>query len=280
MMTEELARDVMDNFTRIAENEGRVFESGYEQGEEEGYNNGFDDGYVDGYAWGTEEGFVEGKKQGAKEEYDRFWDTIQPAGDGDAHYAATFGIAWKAEIFKPKYDLVPNNAAYMFAFNRMTDDLVALMDSVGKKLDFSNCSNINNAFQGSQFTRLGKIYCKGASSWYNTFASCSKLVTIDEWGHPNEDGTIAGGLTGTFTDCTSLANITVRGIITGTANFQWCPLTKASITSIVNALSPSVSGKTLTLSKTAVNNAFEGGKDGSEWNTLIADKTNWSFSLI
>ena len=53
----------------------------------------------------------------------------------------------------------------------------------------------------------------------------------------------------------------------------------------MNILSDTASGKTLTLSLTAVNNAFEtsaGAKDGStsaEWTALVDAKTNWTITL-
>jgi hypothetical protein len=55
-------------------------------------------------------------------------------------------------------------------------------------------------------------------------------------------------------------------------------LTNESIQSIIDGLSSTENGKTLTLSQTAVNNAF-GGSDTTEWLTLIATKPNWTISL-
>lgn len=63
-------------------------------------------------------------------------------------------------------------------------------------------------------------------------------------------------------------------------------LTADSIKSIVEGLSDTATGQTLTLSKTAVNKAFEtseGANDGStsaEWLALIATKSNWTISLV
>ena len=89
-----------------------------------------------------------------------------------------------------------------------------------------------------------------------------------------------------FGSCNSLEEITFEGIIGNNINFAPCKkLNKASITSIITHLSSTTSGKTLTLSKTAVNKAFattEGGTDGSssdEWAALIATKTNWTITL-
>ena len=68
---------------------------------------------------------------------------------------------------------------------------------------------------------------------------------------------------------------------------QWSTeLSKESIISIINALSDTTTALTVTLSKTAVNNAFEtakGNADGStseEWAALIATKQNWTISLV
>ena len=91
-----------------------------------------------------------------------------------------------------------------------------------------------------------------------------------------------------FTNCFQLQNLTIEGIIGQNGfNVQWSTkLSKASITSIINALSETTSGLTVTLSKTAVNNAFEtsaGAADGStseEWTTLEGTKTNWTISLV
>jgi hypothetical protein len=84
-----------------------------------------------------------------------------------------------------------------------------------------------------------------------------------------------------------LENIRVRGRIVKSTNFQWSTkLSKDSIISIINALSTTTSGLSITLSKVAVNKAFEtseGANDGStsaEWLNLIATRPNVSFNLV
>ena len=75
------------------------------------------------------------------------------------------------------------------------------------------------------------------------------------------------------------------GTLRISVNMQWSPLSKDSIISIINALSTATSDLPITLSITAVNNAFEtspGAADGStseEWTALIATKPNWTISL-
>ena len=231
-------------------------------------------------------GVAEGFDAGRQAEYDAFWDAIQPRKGDVYYYSATFGQAWTTDIFKPKYDVTVGSAVFMFAYNQIGGDLVEYFEHLGKKLDFSQCGNANNAFQISQFTRLGGIYCSTAS-WYNTFASCTKLETIDEWGNYDENGTINGGLTGTFSGCTALKNLTVKGVIIGNIDLKWSvELSKASIMSVINHLSPTTTYVTLTLSKDAVQKAFEtveGANDGTtstEWLALIATKPGWTISLV
>ena len=76
-----------------------------------------------------------------------------------------------------------------------------------------------------------------------------------------------------------------QGKINVSISFEWLALDKANTTSVINALSDTASGQTLTLNITAVNKAFEtaaGAADGStstEFAALVATKTNWTIVL-
>ena len=84
-----------------------------------------------------------------------------------------------------------------------------------------------------------------------------------------------------FDGCRQLKEFRVEGVIPVTCSFSHSTLlSHDSIVNIINALSPTASGQTLTLSATAVNNAFEGGSEGAEWQALIATKPTWTFSLV
>ena len=93
--------------------------------------------------------------------------------------------------------------------------------------------------------------------------------------------------TGWFNSTTNLQNLTIEGTIAqkGFSVSACTKLSRASIENIINALSTETNALTVTLSKTAVNNAFEtseGAADGrtsAEWATLIATKTNWTIAL-
>ena len=80
----------------------------------------------------------------------------------------------------------------------------------------------------------------------------------------------------------------LEGTVIGTNGFnvQWATaLPKSSITSIINALSDSTSGLSITLPFFAVNTAFDdgslplNGSDSEEWKALIATKPNWTINL-
>lgn len=52
-------------------------------------------------------------------------------------------------------------------------------------------------------------------------------------------------------------------------------LSKDSITSVINIFSTETSGKAITLSLDATNN----GSNSTEWQMLVATKTNWTINL-
>ena len=83
-----------------------------------------------------------------------------------------------------------------------------------------------------------------------------------------------------FTYCSSLTNLTIEGVIGFNGTTITSPnLSKASIISVINALSSTTAnGHKLTLSKTAVTNAL-GSVDDAEWSALVATKPNWTISL-
>lgn len=118
----------------IAENEPKVYSSGYfngrstgyfegyEDGEDIGYGYGYSDGYDNGYNEGDTSGYengytdgeIDGKEIGIEEgkqaQYNLFWDTIQNKG-GAVNYNSTF-YCWQYDwslfdkLYVPKYDFI------------------------------------------------------------------------------------------------------------------------------------------------------------------------------
>ena len=121
----------------------------------------------------------------------------------------------------------------------------------------------------------------GTSTINYIFYNAKQLKTIRDIIFPT-----AGTASSAFTGCTALENITVSGSTQISLVFTSCTnLNKASIESIINSLSSTTSGLTLTLSKAAVNTAFGIDVDdvstypeGSEYYNLRHSKPDWNVS--
>lgn len=224
---------------------------------------------------------------GKKSEYDTFWDNFQANGTRLNYNEGFAGYGWKDSTFKPKYSMKPTTAYMMFRDNLTTIDLVEYCNINGITIDFSDCTQADYIFYNSNFIHLGVIDLSAITDirrLVGAFEYCDTkkvdLLVLPE--------NITGTFSSTFSNWQALEDITIgSSICGGGANFKASTkLTKASITSIINALSTTTSGLAITLSKTAVNNDFEtsqGLADGStseEWLTLIANKNNWTINLI
>ena len=251
-----------------------------------GYDEGFSDGYNDGFYVGEQSGLAEGVEQGKQAEYDRFWDEYQQNGNRTDARGFFAGGGWNAQNMRPKYDICPTGAATnMFWYMSFEGDLAQHFQDLGITIDLSKATQAHSLFNSAQHvSRVGVIdlsSCSGATS--SMFSYCSRLVTIDKLVIVETTA-----WTTAFNGCTALENITVEGTVGQNGlNLQWSTkLSKASIESVVNALSATTSGLSVTLSKTAVNAAFattEGGTDGStstEWTTLANTKSNWTINLV
>ena len=242
MNTSELLSTIANNTPLIYE-KGKVegIEEGHTSGLEEGYNNGLDT------AIDMHEEFLADKPQTY---YDILWDTIQKEGvPTNYQYAFAYNRFFNGEVdaYNPKYDIkvydnVTSAGANMFAQStRLTDTKVAI---------YANKYSIVTMFSGC--TRLKNI---------------RKLVLQE-----------TTALTSAFTNCTALEELNIEGVI-GQSGFDvhWSTLlNKTSIESIINALSSTTNDLTVTLSQTAVNNAFT----SEEWEALEATKPNWTISLV
>jgi hypothetical protein len=106
-----------------------------------------------------------------------------------------------------------------------------------------------------------------------TFAYCEALKRIPLL-KVNQQTT----WTNTFFSCKKLQELNIEGTI-GQNNLNLkdsTELSKNSMTSVINALSTTTSGLSVTFSKTARTNAFT----DDEWAALIATKPNWTINLL
>lgn len=212
---------------------------------------------------------------------DVFWDSVQAYGTRTNYECAFRRTRWD-KPFNPKYSFENvNNAKYLFDQAKVGDNLYT------DKLDFSKCVDMIGAFFNTDVTRLKKIDMRSCKSDYNGAASvfwgCSSLKEISEF--YSSVNTI---FSGTFDGCTALetinfcSEIAVNGLILGAST----KLSKESIESIINALSVDTSGLTITLSRAAVNKAFEtsegsnNGENSNEWiDNMVSAKYNWNIVL-
>ena len=75
----------------VAENQQKVYDTGYNGGYNRGYN------------------------EGKQAEYDAFWGVYQQNRQR-TDYNQSFGFGWDDTIFKPKYDIRPVSALQMFSY--------------------------------------------------------------------------------------------------------------------------------------------------------------------
>ena len=183
----------------------------------------------------------------AKRDYE-WWDYYQKMSNGVERYNYLYAFAgsgWRDDNYNPIRPIKPTqNSQLMFASSGITDTKVTVDIACGKE----------------------------AAALAATFSNATLLTTVRKF-IVDEYTTMSSQ----FSNATALTNLTIEGVIAKTVNTQWCPLTKESILSVLNAMSVSVSGQTATFNKTAVNNAFA----TEEWETLIAPKRSlgWSIAL-
>lgn len=246
----------------------------------EGYLEGIAQGKAEGFDEGKAEGIAQGYTEGKQAEYDEFWDEAQLNGNRKIYDYAFSGGAWTRETFKPKYNMSPDVVGYMFTqFGRDNPileeeplDLVEHLKGLGVELDFSKNTGGNNFFYYARMSHVGIVDLRNRNNQINQVFGGKYINKIDGI-ILREEGS---NFTTSFDYCSNLEYVRFQGKTTGNDNFQWSTkLSKDSIKSIVNSLSDNASGRTLTLSKTAVNNAFT----TAEWDALKAEHTNWTFVL-
>lgn len=227
----------------------------------------FDEDYTEGYKEGEVVGYNNGVEAGRQAEHDEFWENALLSTSAIARFA---GNSWNDQTFNPPYPLyLDGNCNYLFYTNGCT----TLLGKVEKIAPI-------NAMYMFQFSKIQHITVvdlsnlgAGSALLSSAFAS-DKIVTI---------ALLISSATimwrnDTFQNATALENVIFEGVIGQNGlNLQWSTkLSKASITSIINCLSTTTSGLTVTLSKVAKENAFT----TEEWNALIATRSNWTISLI
>ena len=290
--------DIADKLRRVINNVDTVYYSGKsagrEAGKREGYEVGKAEGLEEGYDNGYQEGLVsgEGYENGYSKAESDFWDVIQESGKR-TEYTYAFS-RWADEYIRPKYKVILKNAGSqknMFYMNKYVKkieaayfDLSQLPRGTNDNQSFSYCFTSSSALE-----EIEDIGMQASYSYAYAFAYCAKLkkiamVRVDE---------TTQGLGNAFSGCHVLESVTFEGVIGISINLQWCTkLNLASMQNIVDCLAEGVSGKTLTLSKDAVD-AIQGVSGGDfvtpsigtgtvEWMNIQteAQRKGWDIVLV
>jgi hypothetical protein len=228
---------------------------------------------------------------GKKAEYDAFWDSYQQNGERTDYRYAFCGIGWTENNLRPKHPIkVVGDAGNMFTRcgmrRKKAIDLSHLQLDLSEVTSFESglhdacITNVTLVFS-EKIIKLNSVFNQGFGGNIGTGATVKLMFYV-----PNPACSWTSGFAYAYL-LTELILLDGTKIGVNGFNVQWSNnLSHDSIVSIINALSTTTSGLTVTLSKTAVNKAFEtsdGANDGStstEWTTLIATKSNWTISLV
>lgn len=233
--------------------------------------------------------------QGA--EYDKFWDNYQNYGNRTNYDRAFTGYGFNFTNFYPKYDIKPigsgQNLFYAWTISSGVNDSAAYRGSLkqrleecGVVLDTSKITYMSSMFNYGGWTELPTIDMTGlttASGFifannYGALKTIEKIIMVETT--PIETSWFG-------TNCQGLENLIIEGTIGQNGfNVQYqTKLSGESIVSIIEALSESTLGLTVTLSQTAVNNmtfpvtSKQTQTKYASWDELVGTKINWTIAL-
>ena len=237
---------IAEKLQTIAENEQRVYETGYEKGKAGGGD------------------------------WDDFWDSVQDYGKRTQYRNAFAGSLWvKSGYLPPKYPIklakgLTTSTNVFDSFNTSESEIYD-MTEICKLLDFSEATSINGFFAHARIknvncdlsncTNIGNLFQAGTLS-----ATYIDNVTLKV----SEKLTSAAAA---FSNCVMLANInfTNDSVINISLSFAHSNLLTAdSVDSIINALKDlsGTTAKTITFHTDVINNLTE-----EQTNTILAK--NW-----
>lgn len=194
-----------------------------------------------------DKGKTEGIEQGKQAEYDMMWDHLQDYGKR-LHYANAFAYAgWDDTNYNPKHPINP-----------------------------SNKNGLNSMFFWNQKITDTKVDIKAFGNCNSAFANCIKLVRIHKL--------IFDGITSAdnmFQNATALVELNCEGVIELSLNFQWSPLSPASMKSVISCLA-NCSGTDKAYTNSIIFNddcwaaleADSAAPDGGSWK-LYVDSLGW-----
>lgn len=222
---------------------------------------------------------------GQKSEYDDFWDNFQDRGNRTMYAYGFSGLGWSTEVFKPKYDMQPLNAGYMFArWNDKADqniNVAETLEKLGRVLDTSKNTTFGYFLMYGATPRLPVIDTTRATS-LNNFSVNSSIFTIDKIILKDDGSQLVKTMFSN--DHPNLTDVVIEGVIGNDINLQTCTkLTVESLISFLKALKDfagSTDEYTRTISLTdeqwvKLGNEGATAPNGRTWLDYVEDKC-WS----
>lgn len=212
---------------------------------------------------------------GKKAEHDSFWDGVQDYGNRTG-YAQAFA-SWASEYIRPKYKVIPkaaNGVSAIFEYCKKLKKIEAkYFDFSQKETGTNNNAGYFYAFNGcNALEEVEDIGLIPQINYANTFAYDYKLHTIAKMGVDENTR-----FSNTFISCTELVNLTIDGTIEQNGfDIHWSTkLSAKSLKSIIDALSTTKTGLTVTLPSTAEANYNANPPEGAPatWLELVGDGT-------
>ena len=221
-------------------------------------------------------------RKGAQSEHDAFWDAFQIRNNElRTSYEAAFQ-SWRHPCFTPKYDIILAGPYNTQAFRQAQGfDLYDMIVGRGLTFDTSGATALTRTFNQSAIGKIPPLDLSSCTSLTSTFEAMGRMfgytTTTLVLNNLREDCTFNR----TFYDALYFENITITGTI-GQNGFDVSScslLNRASITSIINALSDTATGKTVTLSEAAVENAFD-STEGEAAEISLSEKQSDGFYTV
>lgn len=233
-----------------------------------------------------------GQEAGKKTAYDEFWDAFQQNGKR-RDYRGAFGSGWTNDLFKPKYPIKPKDA---YSYNLSATRMFSYVGpSNNKYLDLGDypidLRDVNPAKEVFQNSYLKNLYLDISNTTANNLFVGNDM---DRNIRPYRNVTIKCNANTKFTApfyysnfdklmFTNDSEIAQNGIVLDYAT----SLSKESIANIINTLSTTTSGLSITFNKKSVNTAFGINVDdvttypeGTEYYNLRHSKDNWTISYV
>lgn len=210
---------------------------------------------------------------GKQAEYDEFWEEALKSGTNS--WVGKFaGTCWTDKTFKPNKDLLPYGNSTNLFNNCLITNLTQILKDNNVMLNTSAITVFSSAFAYSKITAIPYLDLSVVTTINNCFNYSTQLVNIEGL-KLNESCRVSSA----FDSCTSLEKVIFEGTI-GQNGFDihWSTkLSAASLESIINALSTTTTGLTITLPSTAEAN-YDAVKGAGAWTALTATRSNWTIA--